>query len=249
MLCLSGHDPCGGAGIHADIEAISAQRLHALSVITALTVQDTHNVRRVSTIAPEMLGEQIALLVADCDIRAIKIGLLGDAAQVPVIVDAIRVLGVPVVLDPVLRAGGGSDLAGPALQAAVVEQLLPVVTLVTPNAAEARRLAPQAGTLADCASFLLTRGCKHVLITGGDEQDAEVINTWYRPEAGAHRFTWPRLPETFHGAGCTLASAIAARLGAGESMASAIEQGQHWTQQALARALAVGQGRRIPFRR
>lgn len=249
VLCLSGHDPTGGAGIQADIEACAARGVHAFTVITAHTVQDTSNVRRVSAVPPAMIAEQVEALGSDGRIAAIKIGLLGDAAQVPVIVEAILSNPAPVVLDPVLRAGGGTNLVGSKLQVAILEELLPHVTVVTPNAGEARRLAPGAADLDAAAARLLSTGCRHVLVTGGDETGPTVVNTWYAQDAAPRRFEWPRLPETFHGAGCTLASAIAARLAAGEPVGDALESAQRWTQATLAAAVAVGQGRRIPFRR
>lgn len=250
VLCISGHDPTGGAGIHADIEAAASQGAHALTVVTALTVQNTRDVRRVSAVAPALIAEQIEALIEDGPIAVIKIGLLGDAAQVRVIVDAIRRLRVPVVFDPVLRAGGGAELVGSGLLAEVIAELLPEVTLLTPNASEARRLAPGSASLDDCALRLLALGCANVLITGGDESGEEPVqNTWYAHTTAPRPYYWPRLPETFHGAGCTLASAIAARLARGESMGAAIDNAQHWTQEALSKAIAVGEGRRIPLRR
>jgi len=250
VLSLSGHDPLGGAGVHADIEAISAQGLHPLTVITALTVQDSRNVSRVEAVDPGLMSEQLERLEADCDIRAIKMGLLGSPAQVALAVDLIARLRVPAVLDPVLRAGGGRELAGTSLESAIRDQLVPNVHLMTPNAAEARRLAGLApdADVDTCAQALLAAGCANVLITGGDEPAVQVLNTWYRAGAAPRRYLWPRLPETFHGAGCTLASAIAARLAAGDDMAGAIEAGQAWTQSTLERAIAVGRGRRIPGR-
>ena len=248
VLCLSGHDPTGGAGIQADIEACLAQGVHAFTVVTAHTVQDTRNVRRVSAVPPLLIADQVEALAQDGRIAAIKVGLLGDAQQVPVLVDTIRAARVPVVLDPVLRAGGGTNLVGSQLQVALRETLIPRVTILTPNAAELRRLVPNEAPDA-AAAHLLAEGCGHVLVTGGDEDTAAVLNTWYAPGAPPRRFEWPRLPETFHGAGCTLASAIAARLALGDAVDVALETAQRWTQDALARAVAVGQGRRIPFRR
>ncbi len=251
VLSLSGHDPLGGAGIHADIEAIAAQGLHPLSVITALTVQDSRNVQRVEAVSVDLLAEQVDRLVADCDIRVLKIGLLAEVAAVSFLVELIDRLRVPVVLDPVLRAGGGRELAGASLEAAIREQLVPRASLLTPNAAEARRLAALApgAPLEDCAQALLRRGCVNLLVTGGDEPGDEVVDTWYRNDAAPRRYTWPRLPETFHGAGCTLASSVAARLAGGDDMGKAIETAQRWTQASLQRAIAVGRGRRIPYRR
>lgn len=248
VLCLSGHDPTGGAGIHADIEAIAANGGHALSIITAHTVQDTHNVLRVAAVAPLLIAQQIETLANDCEIAAIKIGLVGDAEQIPPLVQWILRLKKPVVFDPVLRAGGGSNLASAALIAAVTEHLLPHVTLLTPNAAEARRLAPGLASLEQCAQYLLSLGCQNILITGGDESDPSVINTWHAREQAPKVFAWPRLPETFHGAGCTLAAACAAFLAHGSAIGVAIEQAQRYTQDSLDRAFRIGQGRRIPGR-
>jgi hydroxymethylpyrimidine/phosphomethylpyrimidine kinase len=248
VLCLSGHDPTGGAGIHADIEAIAACGGHALSLITAHTVQDTVNVSRLDPVAPILLAAQIEALIEDCEISAIKIGLLGDAAQVSVIAAAARRLRVPLVLDPVLRAGGGANLAAAATVAAMQTQLFALTTVLTPNAAEARRLAPNADTLNASAQALLDAGCGNVLITGGDEPGDTVINSWHRPGHAAKAYTWPRLPETFHGAGCTLAAAIAALLAQGQEIDAALEQAQSYTHKALLRARRIGKGRAIPGR-
>ena len=248
VLCISGHDPTGGAGIQADIEACAAQGVHALTVISALTVQDTHNVRRVSPVAPMLMAQQIEALLEDCRVDAIKIGLLGDAQQIPYLLQAIAQAKVPVVLDPILRAGGGANLTALELQAAMEETLFPQVTLLTPNAAEARRFAPRAPTLDGCGAALLSRGCANVLITGGDESTSSVINTWYAPHAAPKHYEHARIPGSFHGAGCTLASAIAARLACGDAMSAALETAQAYAQQSLARAKAIGHGRKIPGR-
>ena len=248
VLCLSGHDPVGGAGLQADQEAISALGAHPIGVLTALTQQDTRNVRASLATAPDWMAQSLKLLTADCDIRAVKIGLIGGAAQVPVMAALIDQLQVPVVLDPVLRAGGGANLAGQALQEALLDQLLPRTWVLTPNAAEARRLAPSAQNLDQCAQALLSQGCRHVLITGGDEPDEQVLNTLYSADQPPVQYRWPRLPETFHGAGCTLASALAARLSQGMAVAEAVLSAQEFVQGTLQRARKVGHGRRIPGR-
>ena len=250
LLCISGHDPTGGAGIHADIEACGALGAHALSVITCHTVQDTSDVRRVSAVPPILLAAQIEALTGDCAIDAVKIGLLGDAEQVAPIAAALRQLRRPVVLDPVLRAGGGTALVGSALRAQLVQHLFPLADLITPNLGEARALAglPQ-GSAAACSARLLAGGARNVLITGGDEPGDTVLNSWHTAEGNETRYEWPRLDARFHGAGCTLASAIAALLASGLKMGAALEQAQRYTQDALARAFAIGHGRLIPARR
>ncbi|HUS24989.1 MAG TPA: hydroxymethylpyrimidine/phosphomethylpyrimidine kinase [Candidatus Binatia bacterium] len=244
VLCISGHDPCGGAGIQADIEAVAAAGAHAVTVITAHTVQDTSDVRRVAAVDATLLDEQLRVLAADVPIAAVKIGLLGSAAQVPVLLQFLARLGRPVVLDPVLRAGGGAMLASPGLAAG----LLAATTVATPNADEARGLAPAAADLDTAGAALVAAGARHVLITGGDEPGDAVVNRWYRAGHGPRRYVWPRLAGGFHGAGCTLAAAIAARLAQGMEVAAALEDAQAFTQRALAAAVAIGGGRRIPRR-
>lgn len=242
ILCLSGHDPGGGAGIQADIEAIAAQGAHALSLITALTVQDSHNVRRRVAIEPALLAEQLDCLLADSPVGAIKLGLLGSAAQLPLIAATIRRCAVPVIADPVLAAGGGTALSDEAFREQFRRELLPLITLLTPNAAEARLLSGETETLV-AARRLQALGCAQLLVTGGDEPDAEVRNLWLDAQGQAQEFRWPRLPARFHGAGCTLAAAIAGRIALGESWQEAITRAQRYTHESLALAFAAGQGR------
>ena len=247
VLCISGHDPSGGAGIQADIETCAALGAHALSIISAHTVQDTRNVSRVSPVAPILLASQISALIDDAPPHAVKIGLLGDAAQIDVIVDQLRPLSIPIVLDPILRAGGGRALGSAGLEAALIERLLPIVDLATPNAREARHLARE-DDLHRAGANLRSRGAKNVLITGGDEPGEAVVDWLFSADGQAFRFESPRLPETFHGAGCTLASAISAHLAHGRPLREAIERGRDFVAQSLRRAFAVGAGRRIPGR-
>jgi hydroxymethylpyrimidine/phosphomethylpyrimidine kinase len=248
VLCLSGHDPGGGAGIQADIETIAALGGHALAVITAHTVQDTTNVARVVAADPGLLQAQLDALLADCTPRAVKVGLLGAAAQAGLVAATIRRVGVPAVLDPVLRAGGGAVLADAALVERLRHELLPLAAVVTPNVAEARRLAPGAHTVDDCGRALLDAGARHVLITGGDEPGDPVVNHWFAQGRAPRRYAWPRVPGRFHGAGCTLAAAIAARLADGRSATAAVEDAQAFTHRSLGRAFAPGRGRAIPGR-
>lgn len=247
VLCISGHDPTGGAGIQADIETCAALGTHALSLITAHTVQDTHDVARVSAVAPILLAAQLSALLEDAKPQAVKIGLLGDVAQIDVMVDRLPALSVPIVLDPVLRAGGGRGLVSTQLESALLERLLAIVDLLTPNAREARHLARETD-LARCADALQARGVRNVLITGGDEPGDRVVDWLFTADGEAIRYESARLPETFHGAGCTLASAIAAQLAQGRELKESVDLGRTFVDQTLRRAFAVGGGRRIPGR-
>ena len=246
VLCCSGLDPTGGAGIQADIEAVAAQGAHALAIVTALTAQDTHNVMTVVAVDAGLLRQQLELLLADCDIKAIKLGLLGDATQLPLLAEFIQRSGTPVVIDPILRAGGGRELVGKSFAQAFGEMLFPHCTVLTPNAAEARRLTG-CESLDDAGAALLAMGVQHVLITGGDEPGGVVRNHWYCGD-GVRVFERERIAGQFHGAGCTLAATIAARLALGDSVEQALLCSQDCVAQTLRAAKPVGKGRWVPHR-
>jgi hydroxymethylpyrimidine/phosphomethylpyrimidine kinase len=237
VLVFSGLDPSGGAGIQADIEAIAAQGAHALPVVTALTVQDNERVHEVVPVAAGLLERQVAALAGSMPVRAVKIGIPGSLANAETIARLVlglrvRQAGLPVVLDPVLASGRGDPLArGNALTS--LAPLLPLATVLVPNLPEAMAISAP--------------GCPHVLVTGGHAEGDEVINRWVS-KTGMREWRWPRLAGEFHGSGCTLASAIAARLALGEPVERALEQGQRYCHQALADAYAIAPGQRIPGR-
>lgn len=249
VVVFAGHDATGGAGLQADIEAIASLGGHAATVVTALTIQDTRNVHRFECVPASLLVEQAEALLQDIAPAAFKLGMIGSEENVRAIVGILaRFPGTPVVVDPVLAAGGGNDLGGNELTDALREELFPLATLVTPNSPEARRLVPAADTLAACAQGLLASGCGHVLITGGHEPGIEVTSRLY----GMHRLIaehrWPRLPGDFHGSGCTLASAIAALLAQGIDVAGAVDEALAYTWHALGNARSPGHGQKIPDR-
>ncbi|KGF79060.1 phosphomethylpyrimidine kinase [Massilia sp. JS1662] len=243
VLVCAGLDPSGGAGIQADIEAISAQGAHALPLVTALTVQDNNAVREVVPVDPGLLLRQAVVLADTMPIHAVKIGIPGSRENAKAIAGIIRMLrvrrpGLPVVLDPVLASGRGDSLArGNAL--AALAPLLSLATLVVPNLPEAAALGIST-TGADLP-------CPHVLVTGGHADGVDVVNRWLSA-AGAREWRWPRLRGEFHGSGCTLASSIAARLALGDTMAQALELGQRYCDRTLAHAYAIAPGQRIPRR-
>jgi hydroxymethylpyrimidine/phosphomethylpyrimidine kinase len=251
VLIVAGNDPSGGAGIAADLQAITVAGGHPAPVITALTVQDTVNARAVEPVEAAFVAAQMEAVLGDLRVSAVKIGLLATAAIAAAVADVLgRYPGIPVVLDPVLVAAGGARLAEDALVGTILERLCPLTTLLTPNAHEIRRLAPGLGDTAGRAAALRGAGCAFVLAKGGDEVDeggGEVINTLYGPPE-PRTFRWPRLEGSFHGSGCTLASACAARLAHGDSVEEAVARAQAMTHRWLERAFQPGRGQLVPLR-
>jgi hydroxymethylpyrimidine/phosphomethylpyrimidine kinase len=248
VLCVGGHDPTGGAGIQADIETITALGGRALSLVTALTAQDSRDIRAIWPTPAPAFGEQIDTLLSDISPDAIKIGLLGSTDLIAVLAAHLDGFAGPVIVDPVLAAGGGVQLAHDELLAAIRERLLPHTTMITPNRAEARRLAgledPDAA-----ASALLDAGAGAVLLTGADEAaDGQVVNRLFTPAALPQTFEWPRLDGVFHGSGCTLASACAIHLARRQSLEAAVAAAQAFTHRALQRADRPGSGQALPYR-
>ena len=249
VLCFAGLDPTGGAGLQADIETIVSMGGHPLPIATSLTAQDTHDVRALMPIDPRHVIAQARTVLADVPVAAVKIGLLGSVG----IVDALQEIltdcdGVPVVLDPIHRAGGGAPLASDELTSAVLSQLVPRTTVLTPNTREARRLAPGAATLANAARRLLSSGCGYVLVTGADEATPGVVNRFYGRRGLVESFEWPRIEGVFHGSGCTLAAAVAAGLARGATPRTAVIEAQQFTHDAIANGYRIGAGQRVPDR-
>lgn len=251
VLIFAGLDPSGGAGIAADILAVSAQGGHALPIVSALTVQDNDRVFDVIAVDAATLARQAEVLAAKIGIQAVKIGIPGSRANAQAIADVILGLRLsnpelPVVLDPVLASGNGFALSREDAAQALAP-LLPLVTLIVPNLPEALLLSGGLATPEAQAARLQALGCRHVLITGGHADGADVCNRWFGPD-GQHDWRWNRLPGTFHGSGCTLASAIAARLAQGDPMALALGSAQAYCHQALAAAYPIAPGQLMPCR-
>jgi len=248
VLCFSGHDPSGGAGIQADIETLISHQCHTASVITALTEQDTRNVAKLLPQRPEDIISQANTLLNDLPISAFKIGLCGHHETIAAIYSIIKQYpDIPVVLDPVLAAGGGAELSNDQLIASMVELLLPITTVLTPNSQEARRLAGLT-TLNGCGLALLETGCDYVLITGSHETTPAVSNQLFHDQRLWETYTWDRLPDSYHGSGCTLASAIAGLLAHGLDPVQAVMEAQEYTWNALNHAYRPGKGQAIPQR-
>lgn len=249
VLIIAGNDPSGGAGICADTQAGTALGCHPAPVLSSLTVQDTVNAYEVRFLDPDFVSRQAETVLADLDVRAIKLGLLGNADTGMAIAKLLaKYPDIPVVTDPVLIAAGGAQLAEAHLVDVYLEEILPRTTIFTPNAHEFRRLAPEYGSAGERAARLLASGCQYLLHKGGDEDTPDVINMLYSQEGAPQEFRWERFPGSHHGSGCTLASAIAAYLARGEEPENAVRKAQAFTHQAIATGWKLGKGQNIPNR-
>jgi hydroxymethylpyrimidine/phosphomethylpyrimidine kinase len=261
VLTFAATDPSSGAGLQADILALASIGCHPLSVVTAITVQDTVGVESVMPLDADWINEQARAILEDVQVSAFKLGLLGSIENVAVIAEIMADYpDVPLLIDPILTSGRGDELANEEMQAAMCDLLFPQATLITPNSLEARRLAfydeteeIQHTSLDESAMRLLEMGCEYVLITGTHERSVDVVNSLYGSnDAGAggllKAYHWERLAGSYHGSGCTLTSAIAACLAHGLSMEEAIQEAQEYTWQTLKNAFRPGMGQFIPDR-
>jgi hydroxymethylpyrimidine/phosphomethylpyrimidine kinase len=248
-MTFSGHDPAGGAGCQADIETLASQGCHATPVITALTVQDTRDVIDFTAVASSQVVSQARAVLEDMPVAAFKIGMLGSAENARAIHNILQDYPqVPLVLDPVLASGQGTRLVDPQLLDTLKTLLLPRTTVLTPNSMEARALAPEADTLDACAIALLDRGAEFVLITGTHEHTPNVINSLYQGHELLEAFTWERLPNSYHGSGCTLSACIAGMLAHGMDPFQAVNEAQDYTWQTLSQGFRPGKGQYLPDR-
>jgi hydroxymethylpyrimidine/phosphomethylpyrimidine kinase len=253
VLTFAASDPSGGAGLQADILTLSSMGCHPLSVLTAITVQDTLGVEGLQPLEAEWVADQARCLLEDMPVDAFKIGVLGSVENIAAIAEILSDYpDVPLVLDPVLASGRGDELATDEMLHALRELLLPRTTILTPNSTEARRLADGdedvEPTLPVCAQRLIEMGCEYVLITGTHEPTAQVVNTLYGRSGVVRTDQWERLPGNYHGSGCTLASAIAAMLANGLELPEAVREAQDYTWHALAKAYRPGMGQFLPDR-
>jgi hydroxymethylpyrimidine/phosphomethylpyrimidine kinase len=248
VLTFAASDPTGGAGLQADVLTLAGMGCHPLSVVTALTVQDTSHVAEVQPVEARLVVAQAERVLAETRVQAFKLGVLGSPANARAVAGILaRHPDVPVVVDPVLASGAGDALSSGDMVPALREHVLPQATVVTPNGDEARRLTGQ-GELARCAAALLDMGCEYVLVTGGHEAGAEVVNVLYDASGAVREDRWPRLPGDYHGSGCTLASALAGALANGMQVAEAAHEAQEYAWQSLRAGFLSGRGQRTPDR-
>ncbi len=250
VLSIAGSDPSGGAGIQADLKTFSALGCYGMAALTALTAQNTRGVTAVHVPPAAFLSAQLDAIFADIEVDAIKIGMLATGELARAVAAELKAHpAIPAVLDPVLVATSGDSLGAPDVVDALLDDLLPAVTLITPNLPEAARLAkvpmPQdEPEMRRVAEVLHERGARAVLIKGGHLRGDEAVDVLF--DGRRHRsVSAPRVAtRNTHGTGCTLSSAIAAYLARGADLAAAVEAAKSYLSAALAQSghLRVGQG-------
>lgn len=246
ILIAAGSDSGGGAGIQADIKTVTMLGGFAMTAITAVTVQNTLGVSGVHAVPADVVRAQIEAVLSDIGADAVKIGMLGDAAAVAAVADALHPWALPIVLDPVMVAKGGAALLQPDSVRALVERLLPMTTLVTPNLPELAVLTGRAveteTDMLEGARALVASGAPAVLAKGGHLEGERVVD-WLVGRDFELRFEGGRIhTSSTHGTGCTLASAIATGLGDGLDMPRAVERGRAFVREALLAAPGFGHG-------
>jgi hydroxymethylpyrimidine/phosphomethylpyrimidine kinase len=246
VLVIAGSDSGGGAGIQADIKTVTMLGGYAATAVTAVTVQNTLGVSAIHAVPPEIVAAQIRAVLEDIGADAIKIGMLGDAATIAAVADALDGVTAPIVLDPVMVAKGGAALLEDEAVGALVQRLLPRAAVVTPNVPELEALAElEVSDEADmllAAQELLAMGPRAVLAKGG-HLEGPLVTDWLVTHNSQARFQAPRVSTRHtHGTGCTLASAVAAGLAAGLPLQVAVERARAYLLAALAAAPGLGGG-------
>ena len=245
-LTIAGSDSGGGAGIQADLKTFSAFRVFGMSVVTAVTAQNSLGVQGVLNLPPEFVSRQLDSVLSDFGADAIKIGMLSTAPIIAAVAAGLRdPAREKIVLDPVMIAKSGDPLLQPEARAALVKELLPLALVVTPNLHEAEALAgmPVATErdMEEAARRILALGAKNVLVKGGHLRDAATDILWNGRDLT--RFTTVRLDSTStHGTGCTFASAIAACLARGYALRDAISEAKAYVTAAIREGFQVGRG-------
>ena len=248
ILIAAGSDSGGGAGIQADIKTVTSLGGYAATAITALTAQDTTGVHAIHPVPPEFIALQLACVWDDIGADAVKTGMLGDAATIAVVADAIeRRPGVPFVLDPVMVAKGGARLLADEAVAALRSRLLRLATLATPNVPEAEALTglviEDAAAMRDACRVLLGMGVPAVLLKGAHLQGGDAVTDMLATGDGLIEMAGPRIDTRHtHGTGCTLASAVATGLGQGMALEPAVRRARAYVLAAIRSAPGFGRG-------
>lgn len=249
-ITIAGSDSCGGAGIQADLKTFSALGVYGMSVITAITAQNTKKICGIQAVDAEVIKNQIDLLFEDFEVDAVKIGMVYRAETVSILADALRRYRPRwIVLDPVLISTSGNRLLEDAAVESMVSQLFPLANLVTPNIPETefltRRPIRSENDFEQAAQAFLQMGCSAILIKGGHGEGKNKTDRYFSKEGDNRLFVHPTIEsQNTHGTGCTLSSAIAAFLALGNPMPLAIEKAENYLAQAIeaGREIILGHG-------
>ena len=249
VLCFSGLDPSGGAGIQADIESIAANGGHALPIITCLTAQNSSQTTLLEAIDAKHLLKQTELLVKDIEINACKIGVIPNKRIASMLTNILELIpNIPVVFDPVFVSSSGTSLCDLDTIVQIKQTLLQKVTLLTPNHRELLALSKSDLPIETQAKEICELGTEYVLLTGADETTPDIVNTLFTQQGELQKYIWSRLPHHYHGSGCTLSSATACQLARGKSIKYATKRAQEYTWSTLKSAKNLGRHQKFPNR-
>jgi len=249
VLTIAGFDPSSGAGVTADIKTIAAHGCYGIACITALTVQSTSGVRRVEPLSPSFITETLEELTSDLPIAAVRIGMLGSRAVVKAVAEFVHERGLPnVVLDPILKSSSGARLLKDGGSAILLEKLLPLASVVTPNREEASALTGLPVTSLEemraAARKLHAMGAAAVVVTGGDLQKATDLLS-FTNKRGVQQEVFKsdrQASNSTHGTGCAFATAMACHLAQDRGLPEAVLLAKAYVSAAIAKAHAVGRG-------
>jgi hydroxymethylpyrimidine/phosphomethylpyrimidine kinase len=251
VLVIAGSDPSGGAGLQSDLKVVQRLGAYGTSAVTALTVQDTVRVHEVHPVDPFLVERQVEAVLDDVGADCIKIGMLARRATVELVARVCerKARGIPIVLDPVLVSSSGHELLEVDGHDTLIRRLMPLCALVTPNTQEAALITgleiTEEAHMYQAADRFLLMGQAAVLITGGHLEGETVVDLLRTVDGLERRLEAPRWPESPHGTGCAMASAIAAGLAHGYTLESAVDRAHTFVHGAIERAVRMGRGRPI----
>ena len=246
-LTIAGSDPIGGAGIQAVIKAMASLGIHPQTVITAITAQNTTSVSSIMPIPCEMIFAQLDSVFSDCDVRAVKTGMLYSSDIVDLIANFFADRTVPIVVDPVMIASVGESLASKDLASSIRDRLMKVCDLITPNKHEAEAISgigidDEDDALRACE--MMGKSGASVYLKGGHIGSDAVVDILYH-EGEFKRFVYPRLERAGHGSGCTLSAYITANLANGMDLVSSVAKAREIIQRSIASMYSIGKGEKI----
>ncbi|MHA1263761.1 MAG: bifunctional hydroxymethylpyrimidine kinase/phosphomethylpyrimidine kinase [Candidatus Helarchaeota archaeon] len=246
-LTIAGSDSSAGAGIQADLKTFAAHGVYGVNVITAITAQSTVQISEVFSIPRKLIEQQLDTLLADIPIHAVKTGMLFSAETIEVVSIKIKDLGVPIIVDPVIKAGSGRKLIENAALKTLETVLFPIATLITPNIFEAEKFAQitieEEGDMIRAAEKLIEKGARAVLVKGGHLKSEQLVDILLLENGTCRNFRKRRLiNQDRHGSGCVLSAAITANLALGYSILEAVERAEKYLEKIYLDILKIGKG-------